>query len=55
MPYGDKSCVEEISRKWGKGGPSKIFHKRNLILGLITESPIAHTALEQLISAINLK
>ena len=36
MPYGDKSCVSEISRKHSKGGQSEIFHKSNLILVSIT-------------------
>ena len=44
-----------MSRKLRKGGPSVIFHERNLISGLITDSLVADTDLERLISAINMK
>ena len=55
MPYGDKACVSEMSRKQSKGGSSEIFHKSYLILVSITNSLLEDTSLELLISAINVK
>ena len=55
MPNGDESCVAEMSRKRIKVGPSEIFHKSDLVLGLITDSLVADTFLERLISAVNVK
>ena len=55
MPYRDKSCVAKMYRNQIKGGPSEIFHKRNLILGSITDSLVSNAALGILISAINVK
>ena len=55
MPYGDKACVSEMSRRQSKGGLSEIFHKSDLISGSITNSLVADTALERLISSINVK
>ena len=55
MPYRNESCVLEMSRNQSKGNPSEIFHKSNLIVGSITNSLLADTALERLISAINVK
>ena len=55
MPNGDESCVAEMSRKRRKVGPSEIFHKSDLVLGLITDSLVADTFLERLISAVNVK
>ena len=46
MPYGDKACVSEMSRRQSKGGPSEIFHKSNFILESITNSLVEDTALE---------
>ena len=55
MPYRNESCVLEMSRNQSKGNPSEIFHKSNLIVGSITNSLLADTALERLISAIHVK
>ena len=55
MPYGEKACVYEMSRRQSKGGPSEIFHKSDFILESITNSLVEDTALERLISAINVK
>ena len=55
MPYGDKACVSEMYRRQSKGGLSEISHKIDLILGSITNSLVADTELERLISAINVK
>ena len=42
-------------RKHSKGSQSYIFHESDLILVSITDSLVADTALEQIISAINVK
>ena len=55
MPYVDKTFVAEMYRKRSKGILTYIFHAINLILGLITDSLVEDTALEQLILAINVK
>ena len=46
MPYGDESCVAEMSRNWSKGGPSDILHNSNLILESITDSLVSDAVLE---------
>ena len=55
MPYRDKSFVAEMSRKRSKGGTTAFFHKSDLILGLVTNAPVADTSLERLVSAVNVK
>ena len=55
MPYWEKSCVAEMSRKQSKVNPTDFFHDSHLILGLVTESLVADTALERLVTAINVK
>ena len=55
IPYRDKACVAGISRKRIKGGLSEILHNRDLILGFINDSLVVDTALERLISEINVK
>ena len=55
IPYRDKACVAEMSKKRIKGGSSEILHNRDPILGLINDSLVADTALERLISSINVK
>ena len=55
IPYGDKACVFKMSRKQSKSGSSEIFYKSDLILGSIPNSMVVDTALDQLISAINVK
>ena len=55
MPYGDKACVSEMSRKQSKGGQSEILQKSNLIFVSISNSLVEDTSLELLISAINVK
>ena len=55
IPYRDKACVAEMSKKRVKGGSSEILHNRDPILGLINDSLVADTALERLISSINVK
>ena len=55
IPYKDKACVLEMSRKQSEGNPSEIFHKSYLILGSINNSLVEDTALELLISAISVK
>ena len=44
-----------MSRKHSKGNPSDIFDDGDLILGLVTDSLVADTALNQLIKSINMK
>ena len=44
-----------MSKLWRKIGSSDILKESNLILVLITESMVADTAQERLISAINVK
>ena len=55
MPYRDKSCVAEISRKLRKVNLTDFFQDSDLILGSVTNSMVAYTALEGLVSAINVK
>ena len=55
MPYREKACISEMSRKQSKGGPSEIFYNTNLILGSISNSLLADKVLERLISVINVK
>ena len=49
MPYGDKACVVEISRKGSKGGPIDVFHESDHILGLLTNSLLEDTEIERLV------
>ena len=55
MLYRGKSCVAKMYRKQSKGGLSEILHKSYLILGSINNSLVEDTALELLISSINVK
>ena len=44
-----------MSRKRSKGGPPDLFHNSDLILGLVTNALVVDTALERLVSAVNVK
>ena len=44
-----------MSRKLRKGSPNYLFHDSDLILGSVTNSLVADTDLEKLVSAINVK
>ena len=55
MPYGEKACVAEMSKKRNKGGMTDFFHESDFVLGSVTESLVADTALERLVTAINVK
>ena len=55
ITYGDEACLAEMSRKKRKDVPTDVFHKSDLILGLVTDSLLLDIALEWLVSAINMK
>ena len=55
IPYRDESCVVEMSRKLSKVSLTDFFHDGYLILRSVTNSMVAYTALEGLVSSINVK
>ena len=50
MSYGEEACVAEMTSKRRKGGLTDVFHKSDLILVSVTDSLVAYTLLERLVS-----